>query len=98
MSEQPFTAALTSEQAEEGERISQSDDPIRRMGMAVLTRNSEQLSAAFGDGSGEAYLELAESPDDYRKRLLSEADLMQSAWARLMTVMQAEIDRQEASA
>jgi hypothetical protein len=99
MPEQPFTAALTPEQVEQGERISQEAGVVRRMGLMMLTRDYDQMREdVLDDAMAEAMLDLAEALNTHNKRHSEEAELLKAAEARLWYVLTEQMEEIENAA
>ena len=86
----PFPAVMNAAALEKWLAIWRGVYPTYRAAMEVLTRDSANLTdIANKDDGAEVLLTLAESLDSYLKWRENETDLLQSALARLLLVLQA---------
>ena len=83
-----FGATLTSQQIGESERQSTGAGELaiaRRVTLAVLTRSSAELQAAWATPEGqEALFAAVELATEWRSHLKASAELADAAWARLL--------------
>ena len=92
----PFPAVMNAAGLEKGLATWRGTYPTYRAAMEVLTRDSANLTdIASKDDGAEVLLILAESLDGYLKWRENETDLLQSALARLILVLQAVADADE---
>lgn len=84
----PFEAALTHEQIARTEASENSDYAVaRRLLLAALTKDSQQLLKGFGKPDmEEAFAELIEMGRDYITHLEGLLSLLSTAYARLLAV------------
>ena len=92
----PFPAGMSAAELEKGMTTWRKWYPTHRAAMEILTRDSANLTdIASKDDGAEVLLTLAESLDGYLKWRSSETDLLQSALARLLLVLQAVANADE---
>lgn len=82
-----FRAALTKTAMEKGGVVAQSWGPIRRLAYATLTRPAKELLRNLDVERSEALLSLAENITDYLRWRERETELLESARARILTVL-----------
>ena len=86
-----FKADMTMEQVGEADNIAASWAVTRRAALVILARSSDEVDL---DGeSVEAFMELLESLNDFKKWRESETELLRAAQARLIVVIQNYLEK-----
>lgn len=89
-----FPAALNDRLLKKAEKQHQAWQPIRRAALAILRRDSIDLTAALQDEkSAEALLDFAQSLDDFMAWREDETKFLTAAHARLWLVLGQESER-----